>query len=131
MSRNTTFVFRYILDNILPTFIRDSKWFMWPLFKLLFKGKTHYFFDFKDNLVNYSKNDIANIYKETAEVHIQRQTDLNKECISKILSSISGENVLDAGCGNGYLTRLLEKNFIVNSCDINNGRKCTNNKFIP
>ncbi len=43
LSRNFTNKFNWILDNLIPPVIRDSKFFSYPLFWLLFGKKAKLF----------------------------------------------------------------------------------------
>lgn len=117
LSRNFANIIRFVLDELIPPILRDSKWFMWLPFKLLFGKKSHIFFEFKEKFPYLNDLEISEIYKDTASVHISRLTDLNSRSIEKIINSISGETVLDAGCGRGYLTNLLQKHYFVTGVD--------------
>ena len=88
LQRNTTTKIAYILDNWIPPAIRDSKWFMWCAFHLLFKDKAHYFYTFKDKAFSMSHKEFSNVYETLSGVHIERETDLNHACIDKILANL-------------------------------------------
>lgn len=113
LSRNFTNIFNWILDNLIPPFIRDSKIFIYPLFWLLFKNKASLFMDFKKKMVFLSNAEMIEYYKNLSDVHIERRTDLNKESVNFILNNIVGESVLDIACGRGYLANRIAKNFDV------------------
>jgi len=117
ISRKLSNVIRFVLDELIPPFIRDSKWFMLLPFKVLFGSKSNYFFEFKEKLHQMNTEDIAEIYRQTEDVHLARKTDLNNKCIDSILNNISGNKVLDVGCGRGYLTGLLENEYDVTGVD--------------
>jgi ubiquinone/menaquinone biosynthesis C-methylase UbiE len=117
LSRNITNIIHFILDNLVPPFIRDTKWFMWIPFKIVFKDKQSVFFTFKDDFVNLTDKQIIEIYKDTKRVHLTRETDINTGCIDRILSEVVGTRVLDLGCGTGYLSNLIEKTHKVTSLD--------------
>jgi ubiquinone/menaquinone biosynthesis C-methylase UbiE len=107
LSRNFTNIFNWILDNLIPPIIRDSKIFSIPLFWLLFGGKAKFFMDFKKNAILLSDEQIIEYYKNLSDVHIKRETDLNKESVNYILNNIIGETVLDIACGSGYLAKKI------------------------
>ena len=66
-----------------------------------------------------SRNDFLDVYTKTSSVHIQHEgTDLHEPLIHEIRSNILGEKVLDAGCGQAVLARLLSEEFKVTGCDI-------------
>jgi ubiquinone/menaquinone biosynthesis C-methylase UbiE len=82
---------------------------MAPIFKLFFKKSAPYFINFKDQSPHMTQEELADIYEKTAEGHIQRETDLNKESIDFILTHVTGKSVLDIASGRGYLCKQLAK----------------------
>ena len=109
-SRNFTNIFNWILDNLIPPFIRDSKFFIYPLFWLVFKNKATFFMEFKEKMFFLTKAQIIEYYKNLSDVHIDRKTDLNKESVNFIMNNIVGNTVLDIACGRGYLAnKIVEK----------------------
>lgn len=108
LSRNTTNKFNWILDNLIPPFIRDSKLVMKPVFYLLFGKKAELFLDFKEKAGSFDSEQMANYYKELEDVHIQRETDLNTKSVNFILSKLEGKNILDIACGRGYLANRIK-----------------------
>lgn len=118
MHRNITAIFHFILDELVPPFIRDSRVFMWIPFRLLFGKKDTIFLSFKDNSPYLSKNGIRDMYIETASVHIQRETDINSLCLQAIAEHIVGKRVLDIACGRGFLSKILSERFEVTGADI-------------
>jgi len=110
LSRNFTLAVHFFLDKLLPPLLRDSRWFMAPIFRLLFANKAHYYLDFKETLPNLSDSEINQYYEILADTFIQRETDLNKESISYIDNNISGNTVLDVASGRGFLSQRLAKN---------------------
>ena len=109
MKREFTNKINYILDNLIPPIIRDSKIFMFPLFWLLFKDKTRYFLNFKESISHMGEEEYCNYYAYLADVHLQRDTDLNAKCINFILNNIEGDKVLDIACGKGFLSKEIAK----------------------
>ena len=109
MKREFTNKINYILDNLIPPIIRDSKIFMFPLFWLLFKDKTRYFLNFKESILHMGEEEYCNYYAYLADVHLQRDTDLNAKCINFILNNIEGDKVLDITCGKGFLSKEIAK----------------------
>lgn len=118
LERSITLKIGYILDNWIPPVIRDSKVFMMFPFYLLFKEKRAHFFSFKDRAFSMSHEEISKTYEVLSDVHISRETDLNLACEQKILSSIEGNNILEVGCGRGYLAERLEKTGQLTACDM-------------
>lgn len=110
ISRDYTNIINWVLDNIIPPIVRDSRFFMYPLFWILFKKKSDLFMSFKKNVSTIHRNKILDYYKELSDVHIKRETDLNSKSVDFILDNISGDTVLDIACGRGYLAkRITEK----------------------
>lgn len=65
---------------------------------------------FKKRAPKMSAADLRAEYEFLADVHLDRPTDLNQECLSRILESVVGPKLLDAGCGRGFLVqKLLEQ----------------------
>ena len=70
---------------------------MKPLFWILFKDKKHYFMEFKNKALSMDKREYIHYYEILSDAHIQRETDLTKACISRIMTSLVGKTVLDIG----------------------------------
>lgn len=117
ISRVITNFVRYLIDEFTPPVIRDSKLFMWLPFKILFRDKSHYFFEFKEKAPFYTDKEIEEIYRQTKSVHLSRDTDLNHKCLEQILEDVEGRSVLDAGCGSGFLCQKLEEGYDVTAVD--------------
>lgn len=107
LSRNFTNHFNWILDNVIPPFIRDSNIFSKPLFWALFGAKSKLFMEFKENVPHLTDEQILGYYKTLSDVHIKRETDLNEESVHFILDNIIGETVLDIASGRGYLAKKI------------------------
>ena len=117
ISRNVALVIHFLLDECLPPILRDSRWFMWLPFRMLFGRRAATFMAFKDRAHLLTEDEFRRVYEETAAVHLRRPTDLNAACIAEILQSTSG-SVLEVGCGRGYLAGLLAANHHVTACDM-------------
>lgn len=107
LSRNTTVIIHWFLDNLTPPFLRDSKWFMYPLLYFAFGKKTKHYLLFKEKAPYLSEKEFARYYKELASTFVERKTDLNEECVTEILSNLQGKTILEVGCGKGFLSKLI------------------------
>lgn len=118
ISRNLSLTIHLFFDHIVPPFLRDSYWFMFLPFKIVFGKKAEIFFSFKDRLPGMTKEEYLKIYSDVNDVLIERETDLNEECLKKIQENISGKTVLEVGCGRGFLAKLLSARYEVKAADI-------------
>lgn len=134
-SRNITNKVNWIFDNLIPPVLRDSKYFMFLWFWILFGNKSKYFMEFKEKVPFLTKEDFEKYYHILSDKHIKRETDLNSQSVKKVLESIVGETVLDAGSGRGFLAKKIVEtmNIKVTGIDINISeklKKCSNPSFI-
>ena len=118
ISRGVTLMIHFVLDELVPPIIRDRKWFTWLPFKILFGSKSEVFANFKRRGLQMSEEEFSAVYGEIASSGVQRETDLNKGCVTEIERNIAGESVLEVGCGRGYLAGVLSKDNDVTACDI-------------
>lgn len=109
LSRNFTNIINWLLDNLLPPIIRDSKLLFTHIFWLLFRRKYTDFMDFREKILSLNEEETIEYYKNLSDVHIKRETDLNKESVHYILNHIIGNSVLDISCGRGYLSKEIVK----------------------
>ncbi len=114
MNRSITNAIRFVMDEMVPPLIRDSKIFMYPFYLFAYRGKNiKQVMQFKSLVYNFTEEEYANFYKGLNTISRNRPTDLNKACVDFILQHIdpSSETVLDVGCGSGYmLNKIHEKN---------------------
>ncbi|MDX1431382.1 MAG: class I SAM-dependent methyltransferase [Gammaproteobacteria bacterium] len=118
LPRDITLIVHFVLDELVPPWLRDRKWFMWLPFKLVFGDKAGLFFEFKERAPHMSPQQFEQTYRDTLSVHIERETDLNDACIAAIDESIVGASVLDIACGRGFLAVRLAKRYRVTAADI-------------
>ncbi len=111
---------QYLLDNWLPPRLRDSKLFMWLPMKLVLKDTTREFMTFKKDVFAMTPDEFGQLYARTAHVQeLQGETDLNEACVEEIKRVISNKQVLEVGCGRGYLANVLQQQGLdVTACDI-------------
>lgn len=118
LSRSLTTKIAFVLDELIPPVLRDSKWFMWIPFRILFGNKSEAFFNFKDRAYGMSFEEFKGTYEALESVHIQRETDLNDACTNEILRNIDSGSVLEVGCGRAYLAQRIEAKAKVTACDM-------------
>jgi len=118
IPRNFSLVINNFMDQVLPAFIRDSKTSMSIPLKFLFGEKAGIFLSFKERAFQMSDREFAHVYEEISDCLLQGETDLNKKCVDKIIASIAGSTVLEAGCGRGFLANKLSSDYSVTACDI-------------
>lgn len=118
ISREANLAINWVLGQLLPPVVRDCRMLFAPLFKLMFGGKDHLFLDFHDKVYAMSNAEFAKLNGDIQSVIIDRETDLNARCVDRIVAGVRGKRVLEAGCGRGYLSRLLAEHNQVTGVDI-------------
>lgn len=103
------------MDECLPPVLRDSRWFMYPFFVIAYRSwNVRRAMDFKRDVVHMTPVEYASYYSSIRSISRDRDTDLNAPCIAAIAAVLSGMThgkVLDAGCGNGFLARLVQQRY--------------------
>lgn len=121
MNRETTNRIRFVLEDILPAFMRDSRVF--KAIASLFWGK--HIGDlarFRERAPFLTDDEYEALYKHHPRVH--EGTDNSKRCLSQMASDIRGTTICDVGCGTGItldimrssrpeLTRLVGVDFAI------------------
>jgi len=103
MSRETSLRIRNVLDNGLPPALRDSRLVMYPLLRLALGRHARDFMDFKPSGFEMSEEEFADFYRRIAGSEVHGPTDLNTACADAILDLVRGKEVLEVGCGRGWL----------------------------
>lgn len=112
MKREVTTKIRFVLDELVPPIIRDSRWFMWPFFVLAYGTlSVRHFMDFKSRAYSMSDEEYRNFYSSLGNsISRRRETDLNEASVRFIVDRLpthAGAALLDVGAGNGYLLARL------------------------
>lgn len=118
ISRELNVALNFIVNDCLPPIIRDARWFMPLLLKLVAGERARLFREARDKAFFMSDEEFAKLNEDVAPALIARETDLNQLCIDRIQKDILGETVLDAGCGRGFLVRILSAKHKVSGCDV-------------
>jgi SAM-dependent methyltransferase len=113
MKREWTNKIRFVLDELVPPIIRDSKWFMWPFFAAAYGTlSVKEFMNFKSRAYSMGDQEYAKFYGALGNsVSRRRVTDLNEASINYMLRNVpqqAGLSVLDVGAGNGFLLTKLK-----------------------
>ena len=117
LDRSKTQYINYFLDHLLPPILRDSRLLMSGLMRVSLGKEWRWLLEFKEKLPYLNSADIEEYYRKSAAAHINRDTDLNNECIDRIEQDIVGSTVLDIACGRGFLTKLLSSSYEVTGAD--------------
>ena len=114
MNRSITNSIRFLMDECLPPFIRDSKFFMYPFYFLAYRGRNiRQIMNFKKEVLNFTAEQYTYFYNNLNSISRNRVTDINEPSLKCILENISKDtlNLLDVGCGNGFFLRQVKKKF--------------------
>ncbi len=109
VSREFSLKVQFVLDQLLPPILRDSKWFMYIPMKVLFREVVEDFLHFKNTVFSMSDSQFSDLYARTKKYQeIQGESDLNEPCIDEIIKNlVPGASVLEVGCGRGYLAEKI------------------------
>jgi ubiquinone/menaquinone biosynthesis C-methylase UbiE len=114
MNRRITNTIRFVMDELIPPFVRDSKIFMYPFYLFAYRGRNiREVMQFKSKVYAYSPEQYASFYNNLNTISRNRATDMNAACIDFILNSIdpTAINIIDIGCGSGYLLGKIAQKF--------------------
>lgn len=106
MRRENTNKIRFVIEDVLPPILRDSR-----LFRLLVKSAwgdhVDRFASFRERAAFLTQEEYDHLYSEYP--HIHDETDNSESCIQHIVADIVGESVCDVGCGSGALLRRIKR----------------------
>lgn len=104
MKRETTNRLRYVFEEILPPFLRDSQLFH-LVARMGFGSHVTRLSEFRERSAFLTPEEYAALYRDHPRVH--ESTDLSMDCVDEIQRAILGASVCDVGCGTGYLLRAI------------------------
>jgi ubiquinone/menaquinone biosynthesis C-methylase UbiE len=122
LDREVTTVAHWVLDNIVPPFIRDRFWFMYPFVWIAHGKSTKVVMEFKKEVPFLSDEEIATYYDPIKDKGVKRPTDLNKKSLNYIVKNLfkdgegEGNFVLDIACGNGFLLKKIMEAYPNKKC---------------
>ena len=114
MPRDIICLLRLIIDS-LPISIRNSR-FLFNLSKIIFKIPDE-LYQFRENYKNGLIEDLSIYYLKDTKNSLRRvskTTDINSyhlSLIRNLLKNSQSVNVLDVGCGTGFLLNHIDKHF--------------------
>jgi SAM-dependent methyltransferase len=100
MNRETTNRLRFVIEDVIPPFVRDSAIFRWTA-ELAWGEHISHLAKFRERAAFLAPEEYADLYRKHPRVH--EGTDNSQACIERIVNSITGESVCDVGCGTGAL----------------------------
>jgi SAM-dependent methyltransferase len=123
MNRKLTNTIRFVMDELVPPFIRDSRVFMYPFYRYWFNGENaSRVMNFKSYFHEMSDNEIQALYCNLECRSNHRPTDLNRESLDFILSNldIASKTLMDVGCGRGFFLKQVGKlgRYQIAGCDL-------------
>ncbi len=113
LPRDIVCILRILIDA-LPKFIRDSK-ILFKLAKIVFRVPEE-LYEFRKKYKNGLIKDLNVFYLETNNLTLQRtskKTDINSlhlSIIDKLIKNKKSINLLDVGCGTGFLLERINLN---------------------
>lgn len=103
MKREINNAIRTIIEDWIPPAIRDTSLFA-ALGRIAMGPKFDLQTALRYNAGIWSVDDFRNFYANMKPDQKTRGSDNSKACISRIISDIVGDSVIDVGCGTGALT---------------------------
>lgn len=119
LSRDVAIKLHFLLDELVPPLIRDSRLLMAPLLRIVFGKQAPLVAQYKQKAQRMSHRQMRWAYHKIHPYEMKRETHLNARCVEEILKNAEGPRVLDAGCGNGFLAQRLSERHAVTACDMN------------
>ena len=100
MKRETTNQIRWVLEDLLPPVMRDSKLFLWFASRV-WGDHISKLANFRARAPFLTAQEYEDLYREHPRVH--EGTDNSEACIHRIVADAAGESLCDVGCGTGAL----------------------------
>ncbi|KQS76893.1 methyltransferase [Rhizobium sp. Leaf384] len=105
MNRETTNRIRFVLEDLLPPVVRDSRLFR-AAAKLVWGEHIVHLAEFRARAPFLSEAEYEALYRKHPRVHAG--TDNSSACIRRIAGAIEGDSVCDVGCGTGALLKHIQ-----------------------
>lgn len=104
MNRETTNRIRFVLEDVLPPFLRDSGLFR-SAASLAWGGHIGRLASFRERAPFLTPQEYEQLYRDHPRVH--EGTDNSQACIDRIVAEAVGQSICDVGCGTGVLLKRL------------------------
>lgn len=105
MNRETTNRIRFVLEDLLPPFVRDS-WLFLAVSRLAWGNHIADLASFRQRATSLSAQEYEELYRKHPRVHAG--TDNSTACIRRVAEDLVGSSVCDVGCGTGALLSHLQ-----------------------
>lgn len=106
MNRETTNRIRFIIEDVIPPVLRDSRLFK-GMASLAWGKHIAHLAEFRARAPFLSAGEYEDLYRRHPRVH--EGTDNSEACVRKITASIVGDSVCDVGCGTGVLLKRIRE----------------------
>lgn len=106
MNRETTNRIRFIIEDVIPPILRDSRLFK-GMASLAWGKHIAHLADFRARAPFLSAREYEDLYRLHPRVH--EGTDNSEACVRKIAASVAGDSVCDVGCGTGVLLKRIRE----------------------
>lgn len=107
LSKRTTEIGNFILNEIVPPIIRDNRLLMLPLFRLFFGARARHFMEFREKAYAMTEREYQQAYQQVADLNVNKESDLNHRCFEHIPLEVRGSSILEVGSGRGSLAEVL------------------------
>ncbi|OCP07489.1 MULTISPECIES: class I SAM-dependent methyltransferase [unclassified Ensifer] len=104
MNRETTNRIRFLIEDVIPPILRDSRLFK-GMASLAWGKHIAHLAEFRARAPFLSAGEYEDLYRKHPRVH--EGTDNSEACVRKIAASVAGESVCDVGCGTGVLLKRI------------------------
>jgi len=118
LSRPHALRIHFVLDQLLPPALRDSRWFMSLPFRIAYGTQAHVFMDFKENAPRMTDEEFVRTYRTVGPVQMDRDIHVTPACRTEVMKLVLGQDVLDVGCGKGVLAGELSASHRTTAVDI-------------
>lgn len=105
MNRETTNRIRFVLEDLLPPVVRDSRLFL-ALARLAWGDHVADLARFRERAPYLTDQEYEALYRRHPRVH--EGTDSSRACVDAMVGDLVGDSVCDVGCGTGALLTQLK-----------------------